>query len=136
VKKKQEVTFLKSGQVTWTSKSGKRTKRERIIGGASRSLRVEPHSKTGGWELWDGNWSIIMPEENVRIQPDFSGRIQTMADCVRELPDTLEGALASYEEDDLPNCIIDLQDFVADCERLSTSARILLDELNKIGTSD
>lgn len=59
------VEFLKSGQVTWTSRGGKREKRARIVAGTILDLRVEDQGDD--WELWDGNYSILMPKDSVTI---------------------------------------------------------------------
>jgi len=61
------VTFLKSGEVTWTSKSGKTECRRHIRAGAKLDLRVV--EREGEYELWDGNWSILVPADVVRIEP-------------------------------------------------------------------
>jgi len=61
-----QVTFLKSGTVTWTSKSGKTEKRCYIDAGTTLDLRVEKND--GGYELWDGNWSILVPTDTVCIE--------------------------------------------------------------------
>jgi len=59
------VTFLQSGEVTWTSMSGKTEHRRYIPAGTELILRVV--EVEGGYELWDGNWSIVVPVDLVRI---------------------------------------------------------------------
>jgi len=63
---KQQVTFLKSGEVTWVSKSGKSQDRQYVSKGTEMSLKVES-DYGGNVELWDGNWSIIMPANNIKV---------------------------------------------------------------------
>ena len=60
------VKSLKSGEVTWTSKSGKTKRRCYIRAGTELNLRVVEHE--GEYELWDGNWSILVPANVVRIE--------------------------------------------------------------------
>jgi hypothetical protein len=59
------VTFLKGGNVTWVSKSGKTERRRYIHAGTELTLRVV--ERNGEYELWDGNWSIVVPVDVVRI---------------------------------------------------------------------
>ena len=65
---KAEITFLKSGEVTWTSKSGKNSARTFIRKGTKMTLRIEM-TNGGNLELWDGSWSIIMSPEKVKVEP-------------------------------------------------------------------
>ena len=60
------VTFLKSGEVTWTSRSGKTECRRYIRAGTELTLRVV--ERDGEYELWDGDWSILVPASVVRIE--------------------------------------------------------------------
>ena len=60
------VKFLKSGEVTWTSKSGKTECRRYVRAGMKMTLRVV--EREGEYELWDGNWSILVPADVVRIE--------------------------------------------------------------------
>jgi len=65
--RKSSVEFLKTGDVTWVSKSGKAEERRHVTAGDRMQLRVIP---TGdGYELWDGRWSVLMPADSVRIWP-------------------------------------------------------------------
>jgi hypothetical protein len=70
---KKEITFLKSGSVTWASRSGKTEEQRYISKGDKMLLTVKPHeegdvlSELNVVELWDGKWSILMPLENVKI---------------------------------------------------------------------
>lgn len=68
MKKKCEVTFLGSGEVTWETPSGRFRSRRYVKKGTKMTLMVEKHF-SGEWEMWDGGWSIIMPVENVKITP-------------------------------------------------------------------
>lgn len=63
--KKRTVKFLVSGQVVWASRNGKETS-ARINEGDVMMLRVEDNFM-GGYELWDGNASIIMDKDKVEI---------------------------------------------------------------------
>lgn len=60
------VTFLKSGEVIWTSKSGKTECRRYIRAGTELTLRVV--KREGEYELWDGDWSILVPASVVQIE--------------------------------------------------------------------
>ena len=60
------VKFLKSGEVTWTSKSGKTECRRYVRAGTEMTLRVV--KRDGEYELWGGNWSILVPASVVRIK--------------------------------------------------------------------
>lgn len=62
----KSVKFLKSGEVTWTSKSGKTECRRYVRAGTEMALRVVEREE--GYELWDGNWSILVPANVVRIE--------------------------------------------------------------------
>jgi len=65
--RKSNVEFLKTGDVTWASKSGKAEERRHVTAGDRMQLRVVP---TGdGYELWDEKWSVLMPADAVRIWP-------------------------------------------------------------------
>jgi len=60
------VKFLKSGEVTWTSKSGKTEHRCYIRAGTKLNLRVV--ERNSEYELWDGDWSTLVPASVVRIE--------------------------------------------------------------------
>jgi len=65
--RKSTVEFLKTGDITWASRSGKIEERRHVAAGDRMQLRVIP---TGdGYELWDGRWSVLMPADSVRIWP-------------------------------------------------------------------
>ena len=59
------VTFLKSGGVTWVSKSGKTECRRYIRAGTKMELKVG-ETEGDSIEFWDGNWSVLIPAKNVR----------------------------------------------------------------------
>lgn len=64
----KQVEFLVTGDVTWTSRSGKSQVRKRIKKGDKIALRVtDSPDSPGNLELWDGNWSIVMSPDDVRI---------------------------------------------------------------------
>ena len=73
MKTKAEITFLKSGEVTWASKSGKNSARTFIRKGTKMTLGVE-FTNGGNLELWDGSWSILMAPENVKVEPVTKGK--------------------------------------------------------------
>jgi len=62
----KSVTFLKSGEVTWSSKSGKTECRRYVRAGTEMTLGVV--EREDGYELWDGDWSILVPASVVRIE--------------------------------------------------------------------
>ena len=64
-KPKKQVKFLVSGTVTWTDRKGEETPAVIHQDDVLR-LRVEDHF-TGGYELWDGDASIIMDKDKVEI---------------------------------------------------------------------
>jgi hypothetical protein len=63
-----KVTFLKSGEVTWASRGGRHEKRDYISAGTTLRLRVERHGDK--WELWDGDWSILVPADVVQVEKE------------------------------------------------------------------
>jgi hypothetical protein len=65
---KQEVAFLVAGEITWVSKSGK--ERRRYVQKGDR-LHVRVVQQADDYELWDGNWSVLMPAKNVKIVEHF-----------------------------------------------------------------
>ena len=65
---KQEIEFLATGEITWVSKSG--TERRRYVQKGDR-LYVRIVKQADDYELWDGNWSVLMPAKRVRIVEHF-----------------------------------------------------------------
>lgn len=65
---KQLVTFLKTGEVTWVSKSGKTENRQHVRSGSSL-IASNVTKNMGHFEIWQGGWSILMNHQNVRISP-------------------------------------------------------------------
>jgi hypothetical protein len=66
-KRNSTVEFLKTGDITWASRSGRTEERRHVTTGDRLQLRVVP---TGDeYELWDGKWSVLMPADAVRVSP-------------------------------------------------------------------
>ena len=86
----QNVTFLKTGDATWASRSGKTERRRHIEAGDTQILRVErPEDGPGEYELWDGNWSIRVPASVVRIEDgtDQTATTKKLADVPTRVSD-------------------------------------------------
>ena len=65
---KQYVEFLATGDITWVSKSN--LERRKHVHKGDR-LHVRVVQQADDYELWDGNWSVLMPAKNVRIVEYF-----------------------------------------------------------------
>ena len=61
-----QIEFLKTGYITWVSKSGKTETRQHVKAGHRMMARVV-HTEHGT-ELWDGNWSVLMPADAIKEQ--------------------------------------------------------------------
>lgn len=67
MKNKCEIEFLVSGEITWTSPSGKRTVGRRVNKGDRLRVRVVKHELPGTYELFDGKWSILIEASKFRL---------------------------------------------------------------------
>ena len=66
---KQEIEFLATGEITWVNRSGTKEQRKHVQKGDRLHVRVVQQGDDS--ELWDGNWSVLMPTKNIKIVEHF-----------------------------------------------------------------
>ncbi len=67
--RKQEIEFLATGEITWGNRSGTKEQRKHVQKGDRLQVRVVQQGDN--YELWDGNWSVLMPAKNIKIVKHF-----------------------------------------------------------------
>ncbi len=111
MKMKCEVEFLGSGEVTWETPNGKSSARRRIEKGTRMILMAERHF-TGNWELWDGESSIIVPPEMVRVVLFEMGDASRKIQKAKALKDAMLKAITDFKD------FVWTEDFVATVKSL------------------